>query len=172
MNVWHKKRKNKRKMKELLSSLNIGIRNAKRFCYILYIIVGVILMLCGIIGITIALFKQQSVPFYLFLFLISLFGFFAFYRGWIGNKAYKQLPLPKDNKSWVVFRSYPLSFWIISPVIKEASSLPKKRIVSTILEGSKILFPKGNNSPSLSNLFDLSKLFQIFPMLNLLLSYK
>ena len=111
MNVWHKKRKNKRKMKELLSSLNIGIRNAKRFCYILYIIVGVILMLCGIIGITIALFKQQSVPFYLFLFFISLFGFFAFYRGWIGNKAYKQLPLPKDNKSWVVFRSYPLSFW-------------------------------------------------------------
>lgn len=53
MNVWHKKRKNKRKMKELLSSLNIGIRNVKRFCYILYIIVGVILMLCGIIGITI-----------------------------------------------------------------------------------------------------------------------
>ena len=60
MNVWHKKRKNKRKMQELLSSLNIGIRNVKRFCYILYIIVGVILMLCGIIGITIALFKQQS----------------------------------------------------------------------------------------------------------------
>lgn len=98
-------------MKELLSSLNIGIRNAKRFCYILYIIVGIILMLCGVICITIALHKQQSVPFYLFLFLISLLGFLAFYRGWIGNKAYKKFPLPKDNKSWVVFRPYPLSFW-------------------------------------------------------------
>ena len=85
-------------MKELLSSLNIGIRNAKRFCYILYIIVGIILMLCGIIGITIALFKQQSVPFYLFLFLVSLLGFFAFYRGWIGNKAYKKLPVQKMKK--------------------------------------------------------------------------
>ena len=68
-------------------------------------------MLCGIIGITIALFKQQSVSFYLLLLLVSLLGFFGVYRGWVGNKAYKKLPLPKDNKSWVVFRPYPLSFW-------------------------------------------------------------
>ena len=68
-------------------------------------------MLCGIIGITIALFKQQNLPFYLFHILLILFGLFVFYRGWVGNKAHKQLPLPKDNKSWVVFRSYPLSFW-------------------------------------------------------------
>ena len=98
-------------MKELLSSLSLSYRITKRFFYFLCIGLGIIVVLCSIMAITIGLFKQQNLPFYLFHILLILFGLFVFYRGWVGNKAHKKLPLQNDNKNWLVFRPYPISFW-------------------------------------------------------------
>ena len=95
---------------QIISSLSLAARIIRRILYCGCIGLGSCFMLLGFCGVCYGFFFAQSIPLY-FLLLLGLLGLFILYRGWVGNKAFKIMPLPENDDSWNVYHSYPVSFW-------------------------------------------------------------